>query len=100
MLEEQLPKIAMIRKAIVTSRCLQDQPALLHDLRCGRHALYRLIQVLVQRVTAVGCDYDRVRPWTRNHRGRPRKGAALEMRGEHVSTEESGDLTLPVQRHI
>ena len=75
----QLPEVAVLGKAVVAPGRGKDEAALFDNLRRGGHALHGLVQVLVERVAAVGRHDNRVRAIAANHRRRFRERASFHV---------------------
>ena len=69
-LVQELPVRAVVRQAVPALRRADDRAARPHDLGGGRHALHGLVEVLVERIAAVGRDHDV--EWRRDGAASPR----------------------------
>ena len=59
-----------------------------------------MIEVLVERIAAVGGDHDRVGARARDHGGLARESASFGVSRRHVPAEKARDLTAPVLRQV
>jgi hypothetical protein len=74
--EEHVAEVAVGGEAVVAAGDGDDEAAVGDDLARGGHALYGLVEVLVQRVAAVGGDDDGVVVLAGDHHGRLARLAA------------------------
>ena len=100
MFEQQLLEVAVLREPVVAARGGDDVAAVGDDLRSGRHALHGLIQVLIERVTAVGRHDDRQRAIAGTIAVSREKAQPAVMSGGDVAAEHGGDLAAPIQRDV
>ena len=99
-LEQQLLEVAVLGEPVVAARGGRDVAVGRHDLRGGRHALDRLIEVLVERVAAVRRHDDRKRLLARHHR-RLRENAQPASWAAMTSPQKNPVISrAPVQRHV
>src|SRR5581483_3137215 len=68
-----------------------------HDLRGGGHAFDGLIQIEVERITAVGCYYDVKGFGDALHSNLARKFATCVVTGIEVACENSGNVQVAVE---
>src|SRR5262245_59572211 len=98
--EDELLEIAVFGESVAALRGGDDESAGRDDLGGGGHALYRLVEILVERESAVGRDDDWERLRAGDYRGLLREGAALGMRSQHLAAEKARDLALAVLRDV
>ncbi len=97
---QERPVGPVIREAVSTFRGADDRAAGPDDLGGGRHALDRLVEVLVEGVAAVR-RHDDVE-WTvdRLHGLAPRLLAGRGVHGQDLAAERPGDPLLVVEQHV
>ena len=91
---------AVRREAVAALGRAHDRAARAHDLRGGRHALDRLVEVLVEREAGVGRQHDVERARHRAHRGLPHDGAGRLVHREQLAAEGVRDALLTVQHDV
>ena len=97
---QELVEAAVGRDAVAAFTGQDERAARLEDARAGAHALDALIQVLIERIAAVGGDDDVKGRVELLHRRLPDEFAAGLVGREQVAGEDAGDLPLLVQGHV
>lgn len=84
---QRAPEITMRWKAVLTARRHDDESTLGDDLRGGRNAFDCLIEVRIERCSAVGRHHDRIRLAACDHGGLSGKRTGEPFAGREQRTQ-------------
>ncbi len=90
----------MVRESVGAFRCADDEPSRPDDRCRRRHALHRLIEILIEWIAGVGRHDDIELLGNRAHRHLPDSRPRGGMHGENLAAECRDDALIAVEHYV